>query len=76
MLALKGNRAGLYEDVKLYFSDEKIRREIQEKKNYICIVEKAHGQLEKGGYYQTENIGWLPQKKEWKGIKASEWKKR
>ncbi len=70
VVALKGNQAGLYEDVEMYFSDEKIRKEIQEKKNDICTVEKAHGQLEKREYYQTEDIGWLPQKTEWKGIKS------
>ena len=70
VLALKGNQAGLYEDVELYFSDEKIRKELQKKKNYVCTVEKAHGQIEKREYYQTEDIGWLPQKKEWKGLKS------
>lgn len=33
-------------------------------------MEKAHGQIEKREYYQTEEIGWLQGKKEWKGIKS------
>ena len=70
VLALKGNQSGLYEDVKLYFSDEKIRKDIREKKSYIYTIEKARGQVEKREYYQTEDINWLSQKKEWKGIKS------
>ncbi len=70
VLALKGNQVGLHEDVELYFRDEKIRKKLQEKKKYVCTIEKAHGQVEKREYYQTEDIGWLPQKKEWKGLKS------
>lgn len=70
VLALKGNQTGLYEDVKLYLSDEKVKEEIRSKKDYNCTTEKAHGQIEKREYYQTEDIGWLGQKKEWKGIKS------
>lgn len=56
--------------MELYFGNEKIRKEIQKNKNYICTVEKAHGKLGKREYYQTEDIGWLTQKKEWKGLKS------
>ena len=70
VLALKGNQGGLYGDVELYFSDGKVREEIRAKKNYACTVEKAHGQTEKREYYQTEDITWLWQKKDWKGIKS------
>ncbi len=70
VLALKGNQTGLYEDVKLYFGDEEVRQDIRRKKNYACTAEKSHGQIEKREYYQTEEIKWLSQKKEWKGIKS------
>lgn len=70
VLALKGNQNTLYEDVKLYFSDEQIRQEIRERGGYTSTTEKAHGQVEKREYYQTEDIKWLEQKKEWKGIKS------
>ena len=33
-------------------------------------MEKAHGQIEIREYYQTEEIRWLAQKKEWKGLKS------
>ena len=70
VLALKGNQNALYEDVKLYFSDAKIREGIRGKAGYTSTIEKAHGQVEKREYYQTEDIRWLVQKKEWKGIKS------
>lgn len=70
VLALKGNQAGLYEDVELYFRDMEARRGIREKGDYVRTTEKAHGQVEEREYYQTDDIGWLVQRKEWKGIKS------
>lgn len=70
VLALKGNQAGLYEDVELYFRDRETLEGIREKGNYVSTTEKAHGQIERREYYQTDETGWLAQKKEWKGIKS------
>ena len=33
-------------------------------------MEKARGQTEIREYYQTEEIGWMEQKKQWKGLKS------
>jgi len=33
-------------------------------------VEKARGCVEKREYWQTEDIAWLPQKKNWMGLKS------
>ena len=33
-------------------------------------MEKAHGQTEKREYYQTDEIKWLEQRKNWKGLKS------
>lgn len=70
VLALKGNQGSLYEDVALYLGDGDIRRETRGNGNYKSTVEKAHGEIEKREYYQTAEIGWLSQRKEWKGIKS------
>ena len=70
VLALKKNQATLYEDVKLYFSDEEEKKKLQAEGGYKRTIEKAHGQIEIREYYQTEAIGWLSQKKEWKGLKS------
>lgn len=68
VLSLKGNQKSLYEDVKLYFSDKEVCRKIKEQGNYVRTTEKARSQLEIREYYQTEDIKWLSQKKNWKGI--------
>ena len=70
VLAVKGNQGSLYEELKVYFGDESIQEEIKAEKNYSCTIEKAHGQMEKREYYQTDKISWLPMKKEWKGLKS------
>jgi len=68
VLALKGNQGTLYEDVKLFLMDNK--EELKNSGNYYRTIEKAHNQIEIREYYQTEDIKWLSQKKNWKGIKS------
>ena len=69
VLALKKNQGILYEEVSLYFDKEEKER-IKQEGNYKKTIEKAHGQLEIRGYYQTERIRFLTKKKEWKGLKS------
>lgn len=66
VLALKGNQPGLHDDVKLYFEDS----EVLSKCAYKKTVEKARGNIEKREYWQTENISWLSQKKDWAGLRT------
>jgi predicted transposase YbfD/YdcC len=66
VLALKGNQGGLYDDVKLYFEDN----ELLNKCEYHKTREKARGGIELREYWQTDNIGWLTQKKDWAGLKS------
>ena len=66
VLALKGNQGRLLEDVRMYFAD----KEFLEKSAYKKTVEKARGRIEKREYWQTDDIGWLNQKKEWKGLRS------
>lgn len=68
VLALKKNQGMLYEDVKLFLMDEKAK--LKSEGNYYRSIEKAHGQTEIREYYQTEEIKWLSQKKNWKGLKS------
>lgn len=70
VLALKRNQGTLYADVKEYFEDRGFLKEIEEKGSYKRTQEKAHSQIETREYYQTEDIGWLFQKKDWKGLKS------
>jgi len=66
VLALKANQGNLLEDARLYFSEDKFLKKCAYKKT----VEKARGKTEKREYWQTDDISWLSQKKEWAGLKT------
>jgi predicted transposase YbfD/YdcC len=66
VLALKKNHESLYDDVKLYFDDPYLLKECA----YNKTTEKARSGIEKREYWQTEDIGWLTQKKDWAGLKS------
>lgn len=70
VLSLKENQRTLHEDVSLYLNDAEIKEELRKKGKYKKTIEKAHSQLEIREYYQTKEIGWLLQKKDWKGLKS------
>lgn len=70
VLALKGNQKSLHDDVKEYFEDSEFCHRIEETGNYRKTVEKARGQIEIREYYQTDDIKWLRQKKDWFGLKS------
>lgn len=66
VLALKGNQSSLYDDVKLYFNDVGFLSRC----GYTQTMEKARGGIEKREYWQTDDINWLTQKKDWIGLKS------
>jgi len=70
MLAVKGNQKTLYNDIKDYFSEKEFLGKIKEKGCYKKSIEKAHGQVETREYYQTSDIKWLCQRRDWKGMKS------
>lgn len=51
-------------------NDAMIKEKLRKQGNYKKTIEKAHSQIEIREYYQTEEIGWLSQRKEWKGLKS------
>lgn len=70
MLAVKGNQANLNENIRLYFNDPDFLNKVKAEGGYIRTMEKAHGHIETREYYQTEDIGWIPEKERWAGIKS------
>jgi predicted transposase YbfD/YdcC len=66
VLALKGNHGNLHEDVKLYFEDAAFRAGSA----YTRTAEKARSSVEIREYWQTEDINWLADKKEWAKLKS------
>lgn len=70
VLALKGNQGNLVDEVENYYQQaERINFEGVEC-DAVGSKEYAHGRLEKREVYTTEDIDWLPQKDEWRGIKT------
>ena len=62
------NQKTLYDDVKLYIDEMKKEKEILETPNYSKTVEKGHGRVEIRECIISEEIGWMENKEEWKGI--------
>ena len=70
VLAVKGNQGNLENDIRLYFEDPQICSDLEKGSGYRKKAEKAHSQIEIREYYQTEDISWMNQKKQWKGLKS------
>lgn len=66
VLALKGNHGNLHKDVKLYFEDTELRTRCA----YTRSAEKARSCVEVREYWQTEDIEWLSDKKDWAKLKS------
>lgn len=66
VLALKGNQGLLHEDVKLYFEDADALARCA----YTKTTQKARGCVERREYWQTSEIEWLPQRKEWSDLRT------
>lgn len=70
VLALKGNQGNLVDEVENYYKQaESIDFEGVEC-DALGSKECAHGRIEKREVYTTEDIDWLAQKDEWRGLKT------
>lgn len=70
ILALKENQKTLYNDVKLYIDEIYKDKEMLESKNYHKTIGKGHGRIETRECIIPEEINWLDNKQDWKGIKG------
>jgi predicted transposase YbfD/YdcC len=66
VLALKRNQCNLYEDVSLYFNDPDTLKNCA----YTKTNQQARSGIERREYWQSTEIDWLPQKKDWVGLKS------
>jgi len=64
VFALKGNQGSLHDDVRLYFDDAELLNTCA----YHKTLDKARGGVEKREYWQSCDISWLAQKKDWAGL--------
>jgi len=70
VLALKGNQESLHGEVENFFK-QAVEVTLQESEcDYYCSEEKSRGRIEKREVWATENLSWLPQKEEWKGLNS------
>ena len=73
VLSLKENQKTLHDDVELFFREEilkKDKKELEKQGNYFKTLDNSHGRLEKREYYVHNDISWLSQKEDWKGLKG------
>ena len=65
ILSLKGNQAGLYDDVKLFMDEYCKDKEAKNDDIYAYSLENEHSRLEKRECFICEDIGWLPGREKW-----------
>ena len=63
VLALKGNKGDLYEDVKDYFVEKTLEQIIAKNEFYRKIIEKAHSQIETREYFLILDIEYVKKNK-------------
>lgn len=70
VLALKGNHSKLHAEVKEYFLQaEEAGKEYAPLDEYVK-EEQGHGRLECRKFFATDDLDWLDQKTEWKGLRS------
>jgi predicted transposase YbfD/YdcC len=70
VLALKENHPNLYEDVKGYFETAELVQYTHVAHDYQKTLEKGHGRIEQREFWITEDIDWIEDKANWKGLKS------
>jgi predicted transposase YbfD/YdcC len=70
VLAVKDNQKIPREDIQEYFSEEKFIKAIREQGGYLQTAERERSQYEKREYWQTNDVKWLPQRKERAGLNS------
>ena len=68
VLALKGNQESIHDEVSNFFEQaaainfEEVRHDLD------YTIDKGHGRIEERTVYASDDLDWLPMKKEWKGL--------
>ena len=72
VVPIKLNQESFYNDLKLYFDENQLEiiKTSGTKNAYKKQIEKSHSSIITYEYYQTENIEWYYDLKDWKGIKS------
>lgn len=70
VLALKGNQGNLHAEVENFFSQALLVKAEEADCDHYVSEEKSRGRLETREVWVTDQIDWLPQKSEWKGLRS------
>lgn len=72
VVPIKANQGNFYSDLKLYFDDKRLEmiKAGNTKSSYLMVNEKRGNKLIKYEYYQTIDVDWYSDKKEWKKLKS------
>ena len=72
VVPIKGNQESFYNDLVLYFNEKQLEIIKAEGtgNSYLKQIEKSHSSSIIYEYYQTEDINWYYDLKNWKGIKS------
>lgn len=70
VISLKGNQGTLHQEVKDYLDWGERQNFKGIAVDYHETLEKGHGRIEQRKCWATEEIDWLEQKEEWKGLKS------
>ena len=66
VLAVKGNQKMLYEEIRDYLDDPQFEAELKgSAQHYSQTIESARSQIETREYYQSDQIAWMVEKKNW-----------
>jgi predicted transposase YbfD/YdcC len=70
VLSLKGNHGQIHEEVETFFESEINDKLSEFTMKSISTVEKDHGRIEERTYTLCDQINWLPDHKDWAGLRA------
>ena len=68
LICLKGNQEKLHAEVENFFSQAVQIEPVESGCIYACVEERAKGRFEKREIWTTDDIDWVPQKDQWKGL--------
>ena len=68
LICLKGNQEKLHAEVENFFSQAAQIEPVESGCVYACVEERAKGRFEKREIWTTDDIDWVPQKDQWRGL--------
>jgi len=70
ILALKGNQGSLHDDVTLYLNEAINKGELNQAFDFHETIDAGHGRIEIRRYWLCNNVDWLDQHSQWRGLKS------